>query len=257
MALLTFIFLLLIDLVSLGRSSSTNKYCENGSMSVSGMGSATAPYNIASFFFTVKAYDISADSARIECAKNTQKLIDTLKDVGIPNDKIVTQRINLRPEYKYPKRNKHNNNMDMVPDGPILIGYHLSNTVDVTIEDLSLLSKVMDKVVSLIGDHVIMDGPNLGLSPKKQEEVAAKALEVATANAIKKAEIIAKAANCKINNIIFLGDHRENNDNHRPQFAKMARGMEMAAMSADVATPIMTEGIETVSQQVFIEFGIV
>lgn len=252
-SLIALIILLLIDLITLGQSSTT--ICENGSLEVSGIGSATAPYNIASFMFTVKAYHTSADSARIECAKNTQKLIDSLKEIGIENNKIITQRINLRPEYKYPKRHHRQNDVDVELEGPKLIGYHLSNTVDVTIEDLTLLSKVMDKVVSLIGDHVTMDGPNLGISPEKREEVAAKALEIATTNAKKKAEIMATAANCKIGNIKFLSDKRENNQ-HRPQYHKMARSMEMSAMSADANTPIMAEGSETVSQHVFIEFGI-
>lgn len=85
----------------------------------------------------------SADSA--ETARNSNAAISaaiqqTLLDLSITKDHINTSQFEVYPVY--------NNDNDKSEKPPVIIGYRISNNITVTIDDVSLVGKVIDSSLS-------------------------------------------------------------------------------------------------------------
>ena len=77
----------------------------------------------------------TAEEAMQQNATQTTAVLDALKNVVGTGGEVKTSNYSVSPQYKYEQGHS-----------PVITGYQASNTVDVTLSDLSLIGKVIDAV---------------------------------------------------------------------------------------------------------------
>lgn len=168
-----FTFLILVFSLCAAASNAANP-----EIMVSGKGIVQAKADLAYIDIGVEQTDKSAVKAQQITSQNMQKVVDSLKKIGIPKDKIETEQINLNPQYKYDNRQK------------TLTGYTASNTVKVTVENLDMLGKIIDSAISAGANNI----NHIIFSLKDEASFKTEALQRAFNDAKAKAEAIAKAS---------------------------------------------------------------
>ncbi|HTY91902.1 MAG TPA: SIMPL domain-containing protein [Methanocella sp.] len=155
-------------------------------VSVTGTGSVYATPDIAKFSTgVVTEADTSADAMQ----KNAQlmdSVVSAIKRAGIPDKDIRTGRISLEPVYNYYSQ----------PSGstekPKIVGYSATNTVTVTIRDLSKVGATIDAATNAGANKV--NGVSFELSDELASSVYKQALTKAVADGVDKAKTIGDAA---------------------------------------------------------------
>jgi len=155
-------------------------------VTVTGTGSVYAVPDIAKFSTgVVTEADTSADAMQ----KNAQlmdSVVSAIKRAGIPEKDIRTGRITLEPVYNYYSQPQGST------EKPKIVGYRASNTVTVTVRDLSRVGNVIDAATNAGANKV--NGVSFELSDEKSSEVYKEALTKAVSDGADKARTIADAA---------------------------------------------------------------
>jgi uncharacterized protein YggE len=145
---------------------------------VRAIGSATVPVkpDKAQIQFAVVTTASTAQDATSQNANIVTAVLSALGTVLGPNPNIQTLSYSLNPNYNYPQNGQ-----------PVLTGYTASNTVQVTLTDLSLIGKVIDTGVQAGANRV--QGLQFGLQDDQPSR--AQALKMATAQAKANADAMA------------------------------------------------------------------
>jgi uncharacterized protein YggE len=150
----------------------------------SGEATVTANPDRAQVTIGVVSQASTAQTAAAQNATQTSEMLQALKPALSANGRVKTSGYSLSPDYQYPGDGKP----------PKLIGYHASNTVLVTLDDLSQLGKIID-TVTRAGANTIN---GIAFTLRNDETVRAEALGEAAAKARASAEAIAKALNLRV-----------------------------------------------------------
>lgn len=175
----------------------------------------------------------NAQTAREALDDNSAKmttLIAKLKELGIADKDIQTSNFNVSATYG--------------ENGQTVTGYQVSNTVSVTIKDVSKASDLLDQVVSAGANTVY--GINLSIADPKALE--AKARDGAVADARVRAEAMAKAAGGTVGEVLSISE-TINAASPIPMAASMEKAMGAGA------PPVQT-GEQMVNAQVQITFAL-
>lgn len=128
--------------------------------------------------------DASEATAKVNSIMNNA--LSNIKRLGIKEDAIQTTQVNLYPVYASLKSGD--------PGPAKVVGYRATNTVQVTVDDLSLVGKVLDAANEAGANR--QNGVNFEL---KDDTVAkAKALRLAAAEARTKAQALADALDVRL-----------------------------------------------------------
>lgn len=168
----------LIILITLSSLHAFASGAANPEIAVSGKGIIEAKADLAYIDIGVEQTDKSAVKAQQATSQNMQKVVDSLKKIGIPNNKIETEQINLYPQYRYDNRQR------------TLTGYTASNTIKVTVEKLDMLGRIIDTAISAGANNI----NRIIFSVKEEAPFKREALQKAFKDAKAKAEAIAKAS---------------------------------------------------------------
>lgn len=146
-------------------------------------------------------------TARAALTANTQamtKVIDGLKSLGVEGRDIQTMNFNVNPRYNRPTNSSR----------PEITGYQVTNEVSVMIRDLSKLGDILDNLISLGSNQV--RGMSFELSNAEALKDAARTQAVK--NARRRAELIAKAAEAEVGEVLVIREGAAGIDGHRPMF---------------------------------------
>jgi uncharacterized protein len=121
-------------------------------------------------------------------AKGTAAVLDVLKPLVQGKGEVRTTSYSLTPQYKYAQG-----------QSPTLTGYEASHTVQVTLNDVSLVGKVIDASSKAGSNHI----DRIEFSLKDDTAVRAEALKKATAVAKTNAESIAAALGVTVAGVAF------------------------------------------------------
>ena len=149
---------------------------QSGGITVNGVGTVDSVPDEAEMSFGVQTEGASSRQALARNSAQMERLLAALEAAGIAEKDVQTQDVSVWPRY------------DM--EGETAGGYTARNSVAVTIHDLDKAGAVIAAATSAGANQV--SGPMLSSSAREQLE--AKALGAAVANARKKAEALAKAA---------------------------------------------------------------
>lgn len=201
-------------------------------VSVTGEASISVPPDLAQVDSGVTTEAKTAREASEANNKAMGGVLQALKNAGIAEKDIQTSRLSLSPQ-SAPNRNAN---------APFLIvGYRASNRVTVTIRDITKVADTIDVLVSAGANEI----SGISFMVSKASKVLDDARSEAIADARRKAEIYAKAANISIGAPISISE--ETAPGPMP-YRKMAADM---AASAPVA-----QGQETLRVSVSVSYEI-
>lgn len=221
----------------------TSQY--SGTITVTGNGYVYAEPDLAKVTIGVTTEATTSTAAMSDNANAMSKVVDAIKKLGIPDKDIKTSTVSLQPkyEYQYPSAATSPSGTDkVVPPTPTstpptslstrIVGYTATNTVTVTVRDMSKVGKVIDEGYS--GGANQIHGVTFMLSDEKGATVYKEALQKAVAEAKDKAGLLATAAG--------ISDYKLKTISENGQYAPLAYDvMERGAYAstASVApTPI-------------------
>ncbi|MEX1172901.1 MAG: SIMPL domain-containing protein [Chloroflexota bacterium] len=198
-------------------------HTEGGSILVSGTGRVSVTPDLADIRLGVGVAHPTVAGARAEAASIMTRILDAVTAAAVERRDVRTTNLSVQPRYDY-------------RDGraPALVGYDLSNVVEVTVRDLARLADVVDGALG--AGATSMDG----LSFRVADPVAAEreARLAAMAEARSRADVLAVAAGLTITGV---ADVVEGTAAGSPIPSYKAERMLMAA---DAGTPVASGSTE-------------
>jgi uncharacterized protein YggE len=189
-------------------------------LTVSGSGQARVAPDEATIRLGVLAQAPTAREAQERVNRIAGAILDAVRKLGIPAERIQTTGLNLGPQYAQGRT---------ADQGPRITGYQASNTVSILVDDLARVGPVIDAGLAAGANN--LDGVEFGL--RNDAAARAAALTDAVREARGKAEALAKALKVRLVEIVEVAEG--NVAVSPPPFR--ARGMAIAA-EAMTATPV-------------------
>ncbi len=120
-----------------------------------------------------------------------QQLLDALKQHGVEANDIQTSNFSISPQHDYDQQGRH---------PPQIVGYQVTNQVQVKVRDLARLGALLDLVVQQGANQV--QGIDFQVSDQSQrkDEARRKALD----DARRKAELYASAAGARVGRPLLI-----------------------------------------------------
>jgi uncharacterized protein len=196
-------------------------------ITVTGVGRVETTPNEALFSLGVSTDGATARAALAANSEAMRRVLAALDAAGIDDKDVRTETVSVGPDY----------------DGQSSSGYTARNSVSVRIRDLAKAAAVLD-AASRAGANEVY-GPTLTRSDREQLE--AKALEDAVANARKRAEALAEAAGVRVGSVTAIVEG--SNGTPQPWL------IERAAADTVASTPIKP-GTEEIQTSVSVTFAI-
>ena len=151
-------------------------------VSVSATGMADAVPDAARASLSVVTTDpTSAKAAQESAAVATTKVIDALKVAGVDEADIATQAVTVGPTYTYP-----------ADGGQTLTGYQASQSLTVTLRDLTTAGATLDAVVAAGGNAARVDSLSTFVTDPAiaANKARAQAVDIARAQAEQYAQLL-------------------------------------------------------------------
>lgn len=164
----------------------------------------------------------TAAAAASQNANQVTAVLDRVKKEIAGKGQVRTTGYSLNPNYNYP--NPPNNS------GPRIVSYQASNTVEVTLDDISLVGKIIDAATASGSNNI--NGIQFAL--KDEQEVRRQALRSAAVNARSSAQALADALGLKVVRV-------HSADTGEPVTVRPMHEMAMARMAADARAPTPVE----------------
>lgn len=222
-------------------SCTVNKPAENvRTITVSASGSVSVKPDQVSLIYSIKTQSWWIETAVANNAQATTNVIDALREMGLSDSDIATY------DYRISQSRSNNGGADILNGN-----YIVSNTISVTIRDITNVGKIIDTVANRVGRNSTF----LGLSSFEYQvsdttSAMRQARTLAVQNAQDAASLIAGASGCKVDSVMEI---REDYTTTGSNMRFMAKA-EMADASG-VTTPI-TEGSVQVTSNVTVTYSI-
>ncbi|MCD6095915.1 MAG: SIMPL domain-containing protein [Thermoprotei archaeon] len=162
----------------------TNEEVNVKTIRVVGVGKATSKPELVKIRISVVTRADEAASAQESASEKMSNVIRALTNYGIKEDQIKTVFYSLRPVYEY-ERGKQ-----------IFVGYECVNTIEVELEEIDKVGKVIDLAVANGANRV--DSLIFTLKSETIEKLKSEALKKAVEDARSKAEAVAQAASIEL-----------------------------------------------------------
>ncbi|MBI6872662.1 SIMPL domain-containing protein [Clostridium aciditolerans] len=202
-----------------------NTNIKNNLMTVYGKGNIKVKPDIATASIGVVVENKDLSVAQAQSIEKANKILDTLKRMGIKERDIQTENYTITPEYDY------------IEGKQVFRTYKITNTFRVTLRELSRIGEIIDAAVAS-GANVVN---NITFTIENPEKYYNQALKIAVRNALEKARELGDTLNVIVNNtpIRIIEERQE----YRPVY----RQAVLAASTE--ATPIM-EGVIEINAEV-------
>lgn len=161
---------------------------EPPTLSVTGSGKVSAAPDIAEISMGVLTHGATAREALAANSEAMASLLETLKQHGIASKDVQTTQIQVMPQYSQPQPGNQIQRGEFVPR---VVGYNVTNMVQVTARDISKLGTVLDAVVQAGANQ--MHG--IAFRINEPEKLLDQARKRAMADAKRKADLLAGEAN--------------------------------------------------------------
>lgn len=156
---------------------------------VIGTGEVKVEPDIATITIGVETKAPTTQEALAQNSAQAQAIIDRIRQLGVEAKDIQTTGINIYPFYD--------------EQGQNIIGYTVSNMVNVTIRNIAQAGDLIDQVVQVGANRLY--GVSFGVSDT--EAVMAQAREAAVANARARAEQMARASGTSLGRVLFITEN--------------------------------------------------
>jgi len=165
---------------------------------VTGTGKVTLAPDLAYLNLGVHTQEGTAQAARDKAAQAIDAIIAKLKSMGIAEADLHTTYFSLQPVYRYDQIFKEGSQYSQ----PVVIGYQVSNSLSVTVRDIAKVGQVIDASVAAGGDSTRVDG--VSFTVDDQTSANSKAVELATKDALAKAQQFAALLNISLGKPVYV-----------------------------------------------------
>jgi uncharacterized protein YggE len=172
---------LLAQTISISMNFGRSGVPATDTITVQGDGQATLAPDVARISFTVQNAASTVAEAQAATTKQANAALDFVKGQGVAEKDVKTLSYNISPQYSYPNPCAPG---ALCPDSarvPKIVGYEVSETVQVTMRDLSAVGSMLGGLGKLEVQNV--NGPAFALDD------ATAGYDAARADAINKAKI--------------------------------------------------------------------
>lgn len=161
-------------------------------IAVTGTGTTSVKPDLALVNLGIEATATTVAEARSKGAAAMEALTKAVKAKGLADADIQTQSFNIYPQYGTSVAPTPSTK----PTPPEIVGYTVSNQVQLKVRNLDALSDVLDSAIAAGGNAIRVNGFQFTI--EKPDQYLAKAREDAVQNAKARAEVLAKAAGVKV-----------------------------------------------------------
>ncbi len=197
-------------------------------ITVTGDGEATGTPDVAELSIGVSSRAKSAADALGTMSDRANKLIDVIKNAGVPDKDVQTVGLSLQPT---------------TDDAGQITGYEASTTVVAQIHDIAKVGPGIDAASKQVGDDVRLDGVSFSFSDTGSLMSAARTDAVKRARA--QADELAKAAGVELGEILSISEG-----------STASPVPDFRAGAADTASVPVQPGSQSVSVSVTMVFAV-
>jgi len=214
---------------------------QNTGISVNAEGRVSAVPDIALLEVGVEVQKENLQEAQQQAAQSMSSVMSVIKNQGIDDKDIQTTQYSI-----YPVRN-----WDEKRNEEYMVGYRVTNIVQVKIRELEDAGSVIDAVAAAAGDDVRIR--NIAFSIDDPTPYYKEARKKAVEYAMLKASQIAETADVELGKPIYIS---ESTQYYQPMVSNYAKGMDvMSEASPSVPTSISSGELE-VSVNIQMVYGI-
>ncbi len=211
-------------------------------ITVSADDKVVAKPDIASLNLSVVSKGASVSQVSTDGNQKMTAIVNALKGMQIDEKDIETTNYSLVPEQDY--------SIDRVPNqAPKIVGYTLTQSLNVKVRKLDQVSDVLQKATSLGANS--MDGINFTID--NSDQLKDQAREKAFSKAKAKAETLAKQAGVSLGKIVSFND---DSVSPMPYDSYYNKAMPMSAAAEAVPAPSIETGSQEVHASVSITYEI-
>jgi len=171
-------------------------------VTVQGSGQATLAPDVARVSFSVQNTATTVADAQTATTKQANAALDFVKTQGVADKDVKTLSYNISPQYSYPNPCPRG---AMCPDysgTPKIIGYQVSETVQVTMRDLTKVGEMLGGLGKLEVQNV--NGPDFALDDSTAGYDAARADAISKAQV--QARLLAKQLGVRLGKIVNFSE---------------------------------------------------
>jgi len=145
-------------------------------ITVQGDGQATLPPDVARVSFTVQNTAATVVDAQAATTKQANAALDFVKEQGVADKDVKTLSYNISPQYSYPRPCAAGEACPMYGT-PKITGYQVSETIQVTMRDLSAVGTMLGglgklQVQNLNGPAFALDDSTAGYDAARADAIA-------------------------------------------------------------------------------------
>ncbi len=198
-------------------------------ITVSGEGEATAVPDRAMLSAGVVTQEATAAAALAANTRAMNAVFATLKKLGIAEKSIQTSNFSVSPQYTPYQQN--------ATEPPRIVGYQVSNTVTVKVDDLKNLGTALDALVSSGANQV----NSVDFSIGDTKALLADARAAAIKDAMDRAQIYAKSAGVALGRVMSINEG--GSEAPRPMYRGVALAMEAAPVPVSAGEQTITADV--------------
>ena len=159
--------------------SSAIVYDTNSGIHAAGAGTVSAQPDIAVVSLGVEALRDTVREARDDAARALAAIVEELREAGVAEEDVRTSHFSINPRYDYLRDGEQE-----------LIGFQVTNTLNVTVRDLNAAGDVVDRAVTAGGDLARVQ--SIGFRIEDTSALEEEARILAIEDAIAKADLYAR-----------------------------------------------------------------
>ncbi|HOQ08012.1 MAG TPA: SIMPL domain-containing protein [Clostridiales bacterium] len=186
------IFVAAIGIFANAPAEAAEEKAEKKTINVSGQSKVTASPDFATISLGVVTEDKDAKAAQKANAGSMEKVIGSIKALGIADEDIQTSNYSISPVYSYNKETGES----------MITGYTVNNTVNVTVRDLSKVGSVIDAAA----ESGVNTSSSIRFGLSNYEDYYNEALKNAVLAADRKAKTIADALGVKLKGAVTVNE---------------------------------------------------
>jgi hypothetical protein len=216
-------------------------------VTVQGDGQATLPPDVARVSFTVQNTAVTVVDAQAATTKQANAALEFVKEQGVADKDAKTLSYNISPQYSYPNPCPSGTACPMYSGTPKIVGYEVSETIQVTMRDLTAVGTMLNGLGKLSVQNI--SGPAFALDDSTAGYDAARADAIAKAKT--QASLLAKQLGVRLGKIVNFSE-----SSGGYAYPMMAYGMGGGVADTKASSPNIPTGENTYSASVSITYEI-
>jgi uncharacterized protein YggE len=214
-------------------------------ISVPAQGKVTATPDLATITVGVQSTAPTAQAVQDQTDQKVNKIIDAVKQLGVPKEDIVTSQYNVFPQHDY------QNGTDTIT------GYQANKTITIKIKHFDQSQDQLSKVISAATDNGSNQIDGVAMSFDNPDALREQARKIAIENAKAQAKDLADASGVKLGRVVSFQESSDNVPYPVP-FADSGMAKSVAPMAAGqpATAPVIEPGSQDIVENMTVIFEI-